>query len=143
MSPFIQITPDLLIPMREIQFRFTRSGGPGGQNVNKVSTRVDLLFDIVSSESVNEEQRGTILSTLRTRIDSGGVLRLTVQESRSQMRNRELALERFASLLREALRTRKGRKKTKPTKTSRHKRIASKARRGATKKLRGRVDRDF
>ncbi|MBM2841217.1 MAG: class peptide chain release factor, partial [Bacteroidetes bacterium] len=84
-----------------------------------------------------------ILSTLRTRIDSGGVLRLMVQESRSQMRNRELALERFASLLREALRPRKGRKKTRPTTTSRHERIASKARRGATKKLRGRVDGEF
>jgi len=143
MSSFIQITSDLLIPIREIQFRFTRSGGPGGQNVNKVSTRVDLIFDIVSSGSMNEEQKGVILSTLRTRIDRGGVLRLTVQESRSQMRNRELALERFALLLREALRPRKRRKKTKPTTTSRRARIASKTRRGVTKKLRGRIDPDF
>ena len=143
MSPFIQIAPNLLIPMREIQFRFTRSGGPGGQNVNKVSTRVDLIFDVASSESVNEAQRGAILSALGTRIDSSGVLRLTVQESRSQMRNRELALERFATLLTEALRPRKRRKKTRPTTTSRHERIASKTHRGATKKLRGRIDPDL
>jgi ribosome-associated protein len=143
MSSFVRIAPDVSIPMSEIEFRFTRSSGPGGQNVNKVSTRVDLLFDVASSTSMREEQKAAIVLALRSRVDGNGVLHLSVQESRSQMHNRELAIEKFTGLLQEALRPRKKRRKTKPTTTSRLKRIESKTHRGTIKKSRGRVDRDF
>jgi len=142
MPALLQITPDLFIPMGEIKFQFVRSRGPGGQNVNKVSTRVDLIFDVVSSRSISEEQRASILSALRTRLDTKGTLRLSVQESRSQMRNRELVIEKFVALLRDALRKQKKRKKTKPTISSRHERIKSKSHRGTIKKTRGRVSPD-
>src|SRR6476659_9675040 len=99
----IPITPDLAIPDEELSFVTSRSGGPGGQNVNKLETRVTVRFDVAGSPSLTEEQRAKILERLATRITRAGVLQVTSQKHRTQADNREAALERFAELLREAL----------------------------------------
>ncbi len=124
------------IPRAELHFRFARSGGKGGQNVNKVETRVELLFDVQGSPSITREQRQAILRHLASRIDERGMLHLVAQESRSQWRNREDAVQRFVDLMRGALRRRKKRVRTGIPRAEREKRLLSKKRRGETKKLR-------
>jgi ribosome-associated protein len=99
----IRINDSLSIPRHEISFTFSRSGGPGGQNVNKLSTRATLLFDVNRSRSLSDGQRARIRERLGTRISGGGILRVTSRRHRSQRANREAAEERFAELLREAL----------------------------------------
>lgn len=128
------------IPSSEISFRFSRSGGPGGQNVNKLETKVELLFDVVNSAGLTEEQKQRILVREKNRIDGEGILSVTAQESRSQSANRESAVEKFIAILSGALAKRKKRIKTRASKASREKRIEGKKRRGKTKQMRGRVD---
>ncbi|MDL1891524.1 aminoacyl-tRNA hydrolase [Sphingobacteriales bacterium CHB3] len=135
----IQITSVLSIPEREVTFRFARSSGPGGQNVNKVATRVELVFNVRDSGSLTNEQKERVFARLGSRIDSGGNLHCASQESRSQWRNREVVVEKFASLLRKALAVQKKRKPTKPSAASRHSRICNKKSHSVKKKLRGRV----
>jgi ribosome-associated protein len=134
----ILIKSDLEIPDEELSFEFSRSSGPGGQNVNKVSTRVTLLFDVERSPSLAEEQRSRILSRLRTRITKAGILRITSQKHRSQSANREAARVRFTELMREALRRARPRRKTKVPKTIREKRLQEKKQRGRLKRQRSR-----
>lgn len=127
------------IPASEISFRFSRSGGPGGQNVNKLETKVELLFDVQASPSLSEEQKSRILARESGRIGSDGILRVSAQEARSQFANREAAVRKFAAIIAAALVRRKKRVKTSPTRSSREKRIEGKKRRGKIKRMRGRV----
>src|SRR3954453_10707281 len=99
----IPIDDNLAIPEEELSFATSRSGGPGGQNVNKLETRVTLRFDLAASPSLSEEQKSRLRERLSTRITRSGVLHVTAQKHRTQGANRDAALERFAELLREAL----------------------------------------
>ncbi len=110
----------------EANFRFSRSGGPGGQSVNKVSTQVELLFDIAKSETLSEDQKTIIFHKLKNRITSEGVLTIKSNRTRSQLKNKEIAIERFIELIINALRPVKKRTPTKPTKSSVERRLVSK-----------------
>lgn len=132
----IEITASLSIPEEELSYVADRSSGPGGQHVNKVSTRVTLLFDVTSSPSLSDEQRARILEKLASRITKAGVLRVTSQMHRSQSGNKERALERFIELMREALHRRSPRKRTRTPRKATEKRLEEKTRRSETKKSR-------
>ena len=137
----LEITRSLRIPESELRMQRSRSTGPGGQNVNKLETRVTLLFDVVGSTSLTEVQRERVMVALRTRITKEGVLRVTSQRHRTQGANREAAMERFVTLLRDALRPVRTRKPTKPTRASKTRRLDAKKQRGSIKKGRqGRWD---
>ncbi|MCL4262167.1 MAG: aminoacyl-tRNA hydrolase [Anaerolineae bacterium] len=132
----IIINAHLHIPLAEIEFRFSGSSGPGGQHVNKTATKATLLFDVAHSSSLTEEQRAVILEKLVNRIDSEGVLHVQAQTARSQWQNRELALARFQTLLAQALRPAKPRKKTRPSRTAVEKRLSEKRKQSEKKRER-------
>jgi ribosome-associated protein len=125
------------IPDEELLFTTSRSGGPGGQNVNKVSTRVTLLFDVERSPSLSEEQRGLIRSRLSRRINRQGVLKVTSQRHRTQSANRDAAVARFAGLLAEALADTPERVPTRVPPQVNERRLNEKRRRGRLKQDRG------
>ena len=118
------------IPLREIQLRFTRSGGPGGQHANTADTRVEAVFDVEASTSLGPRQRERLLQKL------GPEVRAVASDERSQMRNRELALRRLAERMEQALRVEKPRTATRPTRASKERRLQAKKRRGDVKRLR-------
>ena len=126
----IRVTGSLALPRGEVELRFSRSSGPGGQHAQRNETRVEAVFDVEASATLSEAQKARI----RERI--GPVVRAVAQDERSQSRNRELALERLAEQLREALRVRRPRRATKPTRASQERRLDEKRRRGTTKRLR-------
>lgn len=132
----LRISDDLAIPATELRFRFTRSSGPGGQNVNRTATRVELLFDVRHSPSLNDEQRLLITSRLRGYIDSEGVLHLVSQVTASQRRNRDDVTERFRHLLAQSSRPMRKRLATRPSLTARERRLRRKRRRSLTKRQR-------
>jgi ribosome-associated protein len=132
----IFIIDGLIIPAEEITFTASRSRGPGGQNVNKVETRVTLHFDVLRSPSLTGDQKRRLLVKLKTRINKEGVLRVSSQQARTQAANREAALERFAELVRGALTSRRPRKKTGIPAASREQRLEDKKRRGRLKAAR-------
>jgi ribosome-associated protein len=136
----LPITDQLAIPLSELHFRFSRSGGPGGQHVNRTATRVELLFDVAHSPSLTEEQRQRLLKRLAGRIDSEGILRVAAQSERSQLRNRQEAIERLQTLLRQALHIPKRRRRSKVPRWARERRLAEKRRRSETKRYRHKVD---
>ena len=136
LASHVVVTHSLKIPFAELQFRTSRSGGPGGQNVNKLETRVELLFDVANSPFIPEHLRQRLLSNLSSKLDSAGVLRVVAQDSRSQWKNKQFAIERLAALLKSALKVRKKRISTKPTRTAREDRLRMKKVRGETKRLR-------
>ncbi|MDR0787296.1 MAG: aminoacyl-tRNA hydrolase [Gemmatimonadota bacterium] len=138
----VKITPKLEIPLSEISFRASRSGGPGGQHVNTSSTRVELLWDAAQSPSLTPEQRERVLVKLRSRINAEGVLSLASSTTRSQFRNRQDALERFATILARALEVPRPRRQTQPPRAAREARLEAKHRRAQIKSLRKPVDRD-
>jgi ribosome-associated protein len=138
----LTITDSLRIPRAELSYRASRSGGPGGQHVNTSSTRVELLWDVSTSPSLDEAQRERIRERLGNRISTGGVLQLASSEHRSQLRNREAATERFVSLLAGALRESAPRRKTRPPRAVKEARLQAKKRRAATKRTRGPVRGD-
>jgi ribosome-associated protein len=123
------------LPLSELRFRFSRSGGPGGQHVNTSSTRVELIFDLEGSPTLTDRERSLARRRLRTRLDADGRLRIVAQDERSQTRNRGLAVERFTETMRAALAPPPPpRRRTKPTAASRERRLAGKRRAGETKR---------
>jgi ribosome-associated protein len=126
----IRVTGSLALPMSEIELRFSRSSGPGGQHAQRSETRVEAVFDVDASATLTPAQKARVLER------AGPVVRAIAQDERSQARNRELALERVAAQLREALKVRRPRRPTTPTAGSRERRLDEKRRRGATKRLR-------
>ena len=130
------ITPAVTIPRSEFHFRTSRSSGPGGQNVNKLETRVELRFNIAQSRSLSEDQKQVVLASLGSHIDGHGVVHVSSQKSRSQWENKQAVMERFAALLRSALRVKKKGMKTAPTRMSVQRRVEDKKRHGKKKSLR-------
>jgi ribosome-associated protein len=124
------------IPETELEFIASRSGGPGGQNVNKVSSRVTLRFDLERTTALNAEQRKRVRERLSSRISKEGVLQISSQRTRSQEFNREDTVMRFAELLRDALREEKARVKTRTTRASREERLKEKRIKTAVKQAR-------
>ncbi len=122
--------------LSEVTFSASRGGGPGGQNVNKVSTKVELRFDVNDSETLTETQKQRILSKLKNRITTDGELVLTSSVERTQWRNKEKVTQKFFELVEQALTPPKKRIKTKPTKASKAKRLENKKKQGQKKELR-------
>ena len=129
----IKITDHISIPGEELSFTASLSGGPGGQNVNKVSSRVTLWFDVVNSPALSPEQKELIMSRLVNRIGKDGVLRVISQQTRSQVENKELAVERFVELLRDAVKQVPIRKKTRVSKGAKLRRLEEKKQHSALK----------
>ena len=134
----VRVTPEVAIPLSELEFRASRASGPGGQGVNTTDSRVELRFDVAGSPSLPPEARERALRRLGPRLDSSGVLRVVAQNRRSQLANRRAAVERFAELLAAALATQRPRRPTRPTRAAAARRVESKRRRSATKRLRDR-----
>ena len=126
----IRITRSVVLPLAEIELRTSRSSGPGGQHAQKSETRVEALFDVEASSALTDAQKRRVVAK------AGPVLRAVAQDERSQLRNRELAVDRVVDQLREALRVPRRRKPTQPTAASRERRLDEKRRRGETKRLR-------
>ena len=126
----IRVNRRLAIPLTEIELRFSRSSGPGGQHAQKTETRVEAVFDVEASATLSDAQKRRLLAR------TGPVVRAVAQDERSQWRNRETALERLATALAEGLKTARRRKPTAPTRASRERRLAGKRRRGDVKRLR-------
>lgn len=138
----LEVLPGLVVPEAELQIRRTRSSGPGGQNVNKVSTRVELFFNVAQSDVLSETQKQRVLQRLATRISKEGVLRVTAQAERTQARNEAQARSRLAELLAEALRVPRRRRATRPTRASTQRRVESKKQRAGIKQHRRRPTSD-
>ncbi|HLT05466.1 MAG TPA: alternative ribosome rescue aminoacyl-tRNA hydrolase ArfB [Pseudomonas sp.] len=132
----LQVTPSLAIPEQELVERFVRAGGPGGQNVNKVSTAVELRFDVAGSPSLPPAVRERLLARRDRRLTAEGVLVISAQRFRTQERNREDARARLAALLEAATKAPKARVATKPTRASRERRLGSKRQRAGIKRQR-------
>jgi len=126
----IRVTRSVAIPASEIELRFSRSSGPGGQHAQKTESRVEAVFDVEASTALSPVQKRRVVTK------AGAVLRAVAQDERSQWRNRELAVERLVEALREALRVERRRVPTKPTAAARERRLEEKRRRAQTKRLR-------
>jgi ribosome-associated protein len=136
------VNTQVRIPRTELDVRATRSGGPGGQHVNTSSTKIELRWQPASSIALSEVQRERLLTNLATKLDGDGWLRLTASEHRSQLQNREAAEARLVAMVKGALVVPKVRRPTKPTFTSKVKRLESKSQRSAVKANRRRPTRD-
>lgn len=138
----LDVSPELIIPAAELAWKFSRSSGPGGQHVNKTETRVELSWNITGSLAISEEQRVRISAGLAARLIAG-TLTVTASEHRSQLRNREIALNKMAQILAQALAPRgPQRRASKPSRGSRRRHQAAKQQRSATKQLRQRPSAD-
>ena len=132
----IRVTPDIFIGERELKLDFIRSSGPGGQNVNKVATAVQLRFDVFRSPSLPEDVRRRLVRIAGKKVSKEGVLLIDARRFRTQERNRQDALDRLIQWVRRAAEKPKKRIKTKPTLSSRERRLEGKRQRSATKRLR-------
>jgi ribosome-associated protein len=128
----LRVTPSLAVRLDELEWRFSSSGGPGGQHANTSNTRVEVRFDVATSPSLGPRQRARLLERL------GEVVRVVASDERSQARNRELALERLRARLAEALRVERPRRPTAPTVASQRQRLDAKRRRAQVKRTRAR-----
>ena len=137
-EPRYVVSVRYVVPEAELEFRASRAGGPGGQHVNKASTRIEVLWNVAQSPSLDETSRQRIVERLAARIDTAGVLRVVAAERRSQLRNRLAAARRLQTLVDRALHEPKARKPTKVPRAVKERRLAGKRRRGVAKKLRGR-----
>jgi ribosome-associated protein len=126
----IRVTRSVILPLADVQFRFSRSSGPGGQHANTAETRVEAVLDVEASFALTAAQRRRVVAK------AGPTLRAVAQDERSQFRNRELALERLVEQLRQALKVERRRVATRPTAAARERRLESKKQRSQTKKLR-------
>lgn len=132
------ITSRLVIPSRELKWRFSRSSGPGGQKVNKTNTRVEIIFNIEESKVLNDYQKKVLTKKMKTKLVNNCIC-LAVQEERNQLLNRQIAIIRISSVIRNSLKnSSKVRKATKPSKASQNRRLDSKKKRGELKKNRQR-----
>jgi ribosome-associated protein len=138
----IEIAPGVEIPETELSFSASRSGGPGGQHVNKVSSRIELRFDLDASPSLTDEQKRRIRSRLGARVTKDGVLRIVAATSRSQHANREEAVERFRHVLERALRKPKARVETRVPAGEKRRRVDAKKVRGRLKRYRSTKEED-
>jgi ribosome-associated protein len=132
----IRLGRGVVVPDAEVEFSATRASGPGGQSVNKTSSRVELRWNLRESEALTETQRARLEERLASRLTSDGVLILAGSEHKSQHRNREAVVARFKALVGEALEPPKTRTRTKPTRGSKERRLRSKKHRGEVKRLR-------
>jgi len=132
----IQVAPGISIAEEELEFAFVRASGPGGQKVNKVSSAVQLRFDVAGSRSLPAEVKGRLVRLAGSRMSGGGVLVIEAHRYRTQKANRDDAVERLAALLRRAARVPKKRLRTAPTAAARRRRLDAKRRRGLVKRLR-------
>jgi ribosome-associated protein len=130
----IHVRPGLAIPLDEVEVRATRSSGPGGQHANVTASRIEASFDVGASSTLTDEQKRRVMGRC------GPVVRAVAQDTRSQRRNRELALDRLASRIAGALAVQRPRKTTRPTRAAKERRLQQKRRRGETKRLRGRPE---
>ena len=130
----LHVRPGTDIPLDEVEVRATRSSGPGGQHANVTASRIEASFDVRASAALTEEQKRRVMARC------GPVIRAVAQDTRSQRRNRELALERLASRIAGALTVKRARKPSKPTRAAKERRLEGKRRRGDTKRLRSRPD---
>jgi ribosome-associated protein len=128
----IQVTSRLAIPLEEVELRYSRSSGPGGQHAQKTETRVEAVFDVARSATLSEAQKERLTA------QAGPVVRAVAQDERSQSRNRELALERLGEAIRAGVRVPRKRRPTKPTAASRERRLEGKKRRASVKRMRQR-----
>jgi len=131
-----RVTRSVVLPLSEIELRVSRSSGPGGQHANTSETRVEAIFDVEASSALTEIQKHRVVA------HAGPVLRAIAQDERSQLRNRELAIDRLVARLAEALRVERKRVPTKPSRAAKARRVDAKKRRGETKKLRRVDDRE-
>ena len=139
----LKITRKLVIPYNEVQWRFSRSSGPGGQNVNKTESRVEILFNITNSKALNPFQKIILFDKLGNKISNGSIS-IKVQEKRTQFENRKIAINKLITLLKVTLMSKvKIRKITKPTNASKIKRVESKKKRGELKRNRKSLEKDF
>ena len=132
----IEITPSFSIDERELQFDYIRASGPGGQNVNKVATAVQLRFDITNAPLLASDHKGRLIRLSGKRVNTDGVLLIEAKRFRTQEQNREDAIQRLTELIRKSFEKPKVRTKTKPTKASKERRLNQKKKRGETKRTR-------
>ena len=136
----LQINHDTFIPLDELNFQASRSSGPGGQHVNKASTKITLEFDVDRSPNLTDEQKAKIYQRLENRLTREGILQMHAPSSRSQHANKEEAIDRFVELLQAALKKQPPRKRTRKPRAAKLKRLQAKRHRGEIKKMRKKVD---
>ena len=141
-AAWLVVSPELRIPRSELEYRASRSGGPGGQHVNTSSTRIEVWWDVAGSAALDEAQRERLLARLATRLDGTGRLRLVSGATRSQLKNRAEVTERLAEVVARALHVPKPRKKTKPSRAAKAARLEAKRKRSSLKESRRRRGRD-
>lgn len=135
----LEITPTILLDERELHFDFIRAAGPGGQNVNKVATAVQLRFDITNTTALASDLKGRLIRLAGSRVTADGILLIEAKRFRTQEQNREDAIQRFTELVRQAATPPKPRKKTRPTAASKTRRLQAKRVKGNVKRLRGKA----